>query len=777
MKAGSLRDYHEKRDFEHTAEPRGGVEKKRTAKSLSFVVQRHHASHLHYDFRLELDGVLKSWAVPKGPSLVPGETRLAVEVEDHPLDYGTFEGSIPKGEYGGGWVLVWDHGTWVPEGDPHEGLRRGNLKLTLHGDRLEGGFVLVRLRGKPGETKHNWLLLKHRDAGAKTKRDLAQITEVAEAESPPSLDDFSPQLATLRKELPMGAELGYELKLDGYRALAKLDEKLVGKLHEKLEIRSRNQQRWTDRFPEIAAALKKLDVENAVFDGEICAIDDQGRTSFQALQDALSHGHTKNLVYFIFDLLFVDGFDLRDRPLAVRKAILESILEDVKLPLSFVRHLEGAKEAKAVLAEGCRRGLEGIVVKRLDRPHHAGRTPEWVKVKCKNEQEFVIVGYTKPKGQRGGLGALLLGARDGGKLRYVGKVGTGFSQETRASLTKILKNKVIDVPSVTEPPRMRDVVWVEPDVVCKVAYGEKTRDGMLRHPSFVGLREVAITHPERVVDEVSGVTKDELARHHERVADRMLPHATKRPLALVRCPEGVGGKSFFQKKKAPGMSAAIHASRAAGHDVLYVDDVEGLVSLVQFGALELHAWGSRLPTTTKPDVMVIDLDPDEALPFSKVIQAAKDVREIFVSLGLESFVKTTGGKGLHVVAPFAPEHSWNAVKSLAHSIAMHLQKSDPTRFTATMSKSARHGKIFVDYLRNGEGATAILPYATRNRPGLPVATPISWRELEDVDPRVFTVKTVAKRIAGRKRDPWASFFTVDQHLPSALEGLGGGGES
>lgn len=785
----SLATYRKKRDFARTEEP-AGVVKTSDSRALAFVVQRHHASHLHFDFRLELDGVLKSWAIPKGPSLDPSDKRLAVEVEDHPFDYGGFEGSIPHGEYGGGYVLVWDKGVWIPEGDPHVGLKKGHLKFTLKGDRLGGTFSLVRLRPRGKEKRTNWLLIKGNDSFADTNAN------VAEERDPPPLARFSPQLAQLHDELPKEGDWGFEIKFDGYRALASVNDGEV-------TIVSRNQKDWSGRFTEIQKSLAALDVKNAVFDGEICALDEKGRSRFQLLQGVLSAETKAPLVYFLFDLLFIDGFDVRDRPLAVRKAMLQSILEGVKPPLAYVSHIESYEEASAIFGEACNNGLEGLIAKRLDQPHRSGRGPEWWKVKCSNEQEFVIVGYTPPGGQRSGFGALLLGAKEKGKLRYKGKVGTGFSGKVLSALSKKLRAmRVADAP-VVDAPRMRDATWVKPSLVAQISFTEETTDGRLRHPAFLGLREdkepskvvmeepmekkkpergttmresnrvanVLISHPDREIDPSHHLTKLALAEYMGAVAAKVLPYAEKRPLALVRCTDTIGKECFFQKRKAPGMPASIHASKAHDQNVLYTDSIEGLVALVQFGAVELHGWGSRFPKVTKPDWIVMDLDPDESLPFSDVASAALHTREVLKSIGLTSFVKTTGGKGLHVVAPILPEHTWKDVKALAQTIAVQMERDDPKRYISTMTKRKRQGKIFVDYLRNGEGATAVLPYSPRNREGLPVAWPISWNDLRHISPAEFTIETVPALLKRQKRDPWGDFFSSRASLPHNLAEL------
>jgi bifunctional non-homologous end joining protein LigD len=777
--------YNAKRDFKVSPEPQGKVHEQ--SDKLTYVVQRHDASHLHFDFRLELDGVLKSWAIPKGPSLSPKEKRLAVEVEDHPYTYGSFEGAIPKGEYGGGHVLIWDHGEWEPHGDPHVSLRKGHLSFTLKGDKLHGDFALVRLHGKNSGAK-NWLLMKRDDSSADTKHD------VASPASPPPLKQIELELCLLGKKIPLHGDYIYEMKLDGYRAVTRLE-------NGKAKIESRNGIDWTAKFPRIREAIEALKIPNAIFDGEICAVDAEGRTRFQELQRALSEQNDEALQYFIFDLPFVDGEDIRDRPLLVRKAILESILHDVSSPLTFVTHLDSEKKVTELFGEACRRGLEGIIAKRRARPYVGGRGGDWIKVKCTQQQEMVIVGFSEPKGKRGDFGALLLGVNEGKTLRYAGRVGTGFDQKTLASLGKKLRGLSVDKPQVVGAPRSRDVTWVEPKLVCQVSFTEWTRDGSLRHPSFLGLREdkaardvvreVAkvqptktkkekptkksttrhepnVTHGERVVDKKSGTTKLDLANYYQSVAPLLLPYAHHRPIALVRCPEGADKECFFQKRKWVGAPSSVHDGTAEKQQVLYIDDEDGLLALIQFGTLEIHGWGSKFPNPKAPTWMVMDLDPDEKLPFKKVIDAALEMRELFASVKLQSFVKTTGGKGLHVVVPIEPHYEFDVVKDLTHAIASDLVRRHPDRFVDNMAKSQRTGKIFVDYLRNGAGATAVLPYSARTKPGLPVAMPIAWNDLKSVNPLEFTVQTTPAILKKRKKDPWADFFALEQALPKTL---------
>ena len=834
----SLERYNAMRDFGLTEEPAGAVHS--TKNGRSFVIQKHAATALHYDFRLELDGVLLSWAVPKGPSLAPKERRLAVQTEDHPVDYRDFEGTIPKGEYGGGPVIVWDRGTWEPIGDPHEGLQNGKLEFLVHGEKVQGKYRLVRLAPKESDRgKKNWLLMKGRDefvregdeaeivlrapksvltgrtiedvkkgvpARAATKTKAKAKKRAAAAAPLPAVGKVEVQLATLVDDVPTRGAWVYELKYDGYRAVATLDEG-------KVTITTRSGKDWTNRFPTIAEALAHVRAKTAVFDGEIAYVMEDGRTDFQKLQNALSGGpNAGRLVYFVFDLLHYDGVDLTGEPLEVRKDKLRTILAGEGPPLKMGDHAR--EKGKELFAQACKLGLEGIIAKRADRPYRAGRGPDWVKVKCQKRQELVIVGSTLPKGRRSGIGALLIAVREGKAYRYVGKVGTGFSEASLADLANRLTRLEVDAPTAEGAPRMRDVRWVKPELVCQVRFTEWTREGALRHPTFEGLREdkkaervvrevvreesktppadatddgpvklgtIGITHPERVVDPASGITKRELARYAEATVEHFLPVATNRPLMLLRCtdtwpPEGFGagglqgrrpkgGACFVQKHAGRGLIKNIGRDEVDGEEVLYVRSADEMFGLVQLNAVELHGWGSRLPRIEQPDWIVFDLDPDVGLPFARVVEAAIDLRDELGKMALTSFVKTTGGKGLHVVVPLTPKDDWTVVSAFATAVAHAMVLRSPAQYVATMTKAARKGKIFIDHFRNGRGATAILPYSPRARGGATVALPVSWKELPQVDPKDFDVRTVPALIARRRVDPWADLLRTKQALP------------
>ncbi len=818
-KTPDLDAYRAKRDFERTPEPKGHRRRERAPVPLGFVVQKHAARRLHYDFRLELDGVLKSWAVPKGPSLVPGERRMAVEVEDHPLEYGSFEGVIPRGEYGAGTVVVWDRGTWHPDGDPRKGLASGKLTFRLEGDKLRGRFHLVRTRGGSAR-KATWLLLKGEDGHADrttareitaaeptsvlTGRSLAEVAaeadrvwsrETAEIDPPPipRPGDPSgvagarrarvpatvrPELATLVGAPPDGDDWVHEIKLDGYRLLAR-------KEHRHVTLTTRSGQDWTARFPGIAQAMAKLPARSALLDGEAVALDTRGRSNFQKLQRALGGADT-SLALYAFDLLALDGWDLRDAPLLERKRLLRSLLAggDGTSVVRFCDHVRG--RGPAFHREACAEGLEGVVSKRADAPYRSLRTKSWLKSKCQRRQELAIVGFTDPSGSRAGFGALVLGARDGaGVFRYCGKVGTGFDGETLLGLRRELERHRAKHPPVAGAPKLRGVHWVTPTLVAEVSFTEWTRDGSARHPVFLGLREdkspadvtveapeppprarppraevagVHLSTPERIYWPAGGVTKSELAGHYERVAPRMLPLVARRPLTLLRCPEGHEGECFYQKHANDSLPATIPRVTVKRDEAPYtmIQDLASIVELVQLGTLELHVWGSLADRIDRPDILVFDLDPDPAVPWRRLADTARVLRELLADLGLVAFLRGTGGKGLHVVTPIVRRPTWQVAKDFTHAIARALVREAPRHYTTSMTKARRTGKIFLDTFRNAPDATAIASYSTRASEGAPVATPLFWEEIEGPSgPPIFRLREMEARL--READPWASF--------------------
>ncbi|HUG93798.1 MAG TPA: DNA ligase D [Planctomycetaceae bacterium] len=849
----ALREYRRKRNFQRTPEPRG----KAAAKGgRSFVVQKHAARRLHYDFRLELDGVLKSWAVPKGPSLDPADKALAVHVEDHPLEYGSFEGVIPEGEYGGGTVMLWDRGTWEPAGDPAAGLRRGKLSFVLHGEKLRGLWSLVQMRGESSDGGRNWLLIKAEDdyarpgAAARALKDddrsvasgrsMAEIARDADrvwssrksqpkpevqldpaglpgARPAPLPRTFKPQLPTLVREAPRGDRWLHEIKFDGYRILCRID-------HGQATLLTRRGQDWTRRFSIIAEAAARLPVETAILDGEVVVLADDGTTDFQALQNALKGGRRANFIYYVFDLPYLNGCDLTRVPLEARKQQLKLVLdaagENLDARLRYSDHIRGHGED--VVHHACRQVLEGIVSKRADSPYEPRRSRTWVKLKCLNRQEFVIGGYTDPSGSRKHFGALLLGYHDTqGRLVYCGRVGTGFTDKSLAQVMKELKRRTTDTPPFHNPPAGREargVHWLKPELVAEVEFAAWTDDGILRHPSFKGLREdkrarditlerpveagspsrrqrrqrmpnvarktaappnensvagVPLSNPGRVLYPEQGLTKLDIGRYYESAAEWILPHVVDRPLTLVRCPRGRSHKCFFQKHLNQGVPEAVRTvpirEKEGKADYLVIDDLPGLIALVQLGVLEIHLWGCRADQIERPDRLVFDLDPGEGVGWEGVVDAALVLRERLENLTLKSFVRTTGGKGLHVVVPISRRTTWDDARQFAQDVAAERVRSEPGKYVATLTKSRRTGKIFVDYLRNGRGATAVASYSTRARAGAPVATPLAWDELSTkTTPDQFTVATVPRRLASLKADPWEGLSAVRQTLTKAM---------
>lgn len=765
--AGRLATYREKRDFEETPEPSAGL--RPHGLGLHYSMQCHDATRLHWDLRLEWDGALLSWAVTRGPSLDPAEKRLAVRTEDHPLDYLTFEGVIPAGNYGAGVVMLWDIGAWTPVDDVARGLDKGHLRLRLHGRRMTGEWHLVRLKGRPQDRgRENWLMIKQEDAAAHgpdpverwttsvtTNRTHAQIAEGAEpipfgpprkAAAPGFVE---PMLPTLVKEAPSGEDWWHELKFDGYRAQVALGK--GGAI-----IRTRSGQDWSDRFAPLLPAFEELPARTALIDGEIMAGADLG--GFGALQKAIGEGGPFR--FYAFDLLERDGKGFRDKPLRARREALEALLADVP-PLGLIQLspvIEG--DAGAVLPPICDGGGEGIVSKLADSPWRSGRTTAWVKTKCDRRAEFVIVGYQKSDKRGRPFSSLLLATREGAAWEYRGKVGTGFDAETMTDLAARLEPlEQADMTLSKRPAGLKGVVWVRPQLVAEIRYGEVTEDGQLRHAAFIALREdkgaaevgmdepaeiaagdrvmvagIGISSPERRVFPPKGPTKLELARYYEAVAPRMLAVAADRPLSLVRLPDGLEGQRFFQKHLKKGWPAALKPvpieTSDGIEDYMYVRDASGLVGAVQMSTVEFHIWGSRRDKLENPDRMVFDLDPDEGLGWSDVRRAAFDIRDLLDGLGLPSWPMLTGGKGVHVTVQLRRSVGWDTVKLFSRTVATHLADTQPERFLATMSKAKRKGRIFIDYLRNERGATAIAPFSVRARPGATVAFPLNWEALK-----------------------------------------------
>lgn len=864
-----LVEYQRKRHFAKTPEPSGA---KKTATEWQYVIQKHDASHLHYDFRLELDGVLKSWAVPKGPSLDPSTKRLAVQVEDHPVAYGGFEGIIPAGQYGGGTVLLWDTGTWEPIGDAKAGLREGKLKFNLHGKKLRGGWTLVRTRRGESSDKPQWLLIKERDDDADPDKDILEEQPLsvasgrdlggiasskdrvweskgkkgevsATAASPivkatrrkaakakvssantsdsgvkePMPKKTEVQLATLTELPPEGDEWLHEIKFDGYRMICRID-------NGKITFTSRNQQDWTGRLEGLVKATSRLKAKQAILDGEVVIFQRDGTTDFQALQNAFREGRSADMKYIVFDLLYLNCRSLTELPLEERKQLLQTLLNESgsNSAIQYSEHVDG--HGDEFKQQACRLHLEGMICKRRDQPYRPGRSLDWLKVKCLKKDEFVIGGYTDPSGSRSGFGALLVGFHDEqGALHYAGKVGTGFHEHDLKELGDRLqqleqaKSPFVDLQE--KKGVVRTAHWIKPELVGQFSYANRTNEGRLRHASFQGLREdkaatevtldeptpvaaatkqarktaksevadtakadadtfegVRLTHPEKVLYPEDGITKLELAQYYRDIADWLLPHLVHRPVVLVRCPDGQGKESFYQKHPGVGSPANLRQipikEKQKTANYLLVDDAAGLISLAQVSALELHAWGSREDKLEFPDRLIFDLDPAPDVPWGQVIDSAKQVKQFLEELGLRSFVKMTGGKGLHLVVPIERRHDWDEAKQFCKQVAESIEQAAPGRYTSNMSKAARPKRIYIDYLRNGRGSTAVIPYSPRARTGAPVSTPLAWEELsEKMHSDHFTIRNVLRRLASIKRDPWEELNTTRQSLTQPIKKL------
>ncbi|WP_316977062.1 DNA ligase D [Shumkonia mesophila] len=829
-KGDPLATYHAKRRFGETPEPKGRAAR---AAGHLYTIQKHAARRLHYDLRLELDGVLKSWAVTRGPSLDPADKRLAVRTEDHPVDYATFEGRIPEGNYGAGTVLLWDRGTWEPLEDPHAGLKKGKLVFQLYGERLRGRWALVRFRGKDSGPRENWLLVKEVDEEVRRQRDVTaehatsvasgraidEVTGAPKAEwskggqvplTPKKREArrrstapafVEPALATLVEDVPDGKGWLFEVKFDGYRALAAVSGNDV-------RVFTRNGLDWTAKFSQLAQVLARLDLDGVLLDGEVVAVDAAGRSNFSTLQRTLKGGGG-TLSYFIFDLLAERGKNLRALPLKARKTRLRALLKDAGRtgPVYFTDHVEGG--GVKMLEALCQAGYEGIIAKRADAPYRSGRGHSWLKIKCGRDQEFVIVG-SSPSTRGRPFSSLLLATHERGKLRYAGRVGTGFSE---GDLNRLARR--LDRLSRKTPPVAGDIPsdvarrarWVKPELVAMIAFAEFTGDGLVRQGRFLGLREdkpaanvrlempqpikeakamaedaaadeicgIRLTHPEKVLFGPQGITKRDLARYLEAVAPNMLPHVAGRLASLVRCPQGRTKKCFFQRHGGAGFpeqfrSLAVREKDGGKNDYLYVEDAAGLVAAAQVGVLELHIWGSRVDAIERPDRLVFDLDPDSAVDFGKVKEAARHLRDVLDALGLQSFALLTGGKGIHVVSPLARRHGWPTIKAFARAVAERVVADDPDHYVATMSKAKRTGRIFIDHFRNERGATAISPFSPRAREGAPLAWPVDWQALASIKAAShFRLGEVDPRSA----DGWATYDEVRQTLKAAsLRALG-----
>ncbi len=905
--ADPLARYAAKRDFKITSEPR--AVRAKPAKAPRFVIQKHWASRLHYDFRLEHDGVLLSWAVPKGPSFDPAEKRMAIHVEDHPVSYGSFEGSIPAGQYGAGRVIVWDHGTWEPLVDVAQGVRDGKLVFRLHGEKLAGGWELIRI-GKGEAKADQWLLFKKRDewvrphaeydvtlalpdsvvdkplglaeqrpdAPAAATAATAMGAAKAKAAAPPAPTDpwagsvkaalpktLSPQLATLSKTLPPGGDWLYEFKFDGYRMLARIDKG-------RARLITRNGNDWTDRMPDLVREVEALGIASGWLDGEVILTGADGLPSFNALQNAFDSSRTKDLTYFLFDAPYLAGRDLRQVPLRSRRALLRAAIEaagDASPHVRFSEDLPG--EGRALWDSACGQGLEGLIAKQADAPYVCDRAASWLKLKCSQRQEFVVVGWTDRTNGGADFGSLLLAVHgDDGTLTYAGNVGTGWNETSRRDLYAKLTALEVDAPppGITPPGRGRWTTravgkphWVKPQLVAEVAFAEWTPDGHVRHPSFQGLREdkpakaitreraqaapsahpvaaargaagakasaaaparaattpsavppatpakraaaarqpaapsrggqvsevrltahdalvagLKISHADRVIEASTGLTKLDLARYYEAIAPRILPHLKARPVSLVRAPDGIAGQLFFQKhsdkRQFPGMKA-LDASLWPDHDpLLEIDSVKALVGAAQMNVIELHTWNATTRHMDKPDRVIFDLDPGEGVKWPQIQEAAQLTHALLDELGLKAWLKTSGGKGLHVVVPLSPRRGWDEVKDFSRAVVEHLAATIPSRFVAKSGGKNRVGKIFVDYLRNGEGQTTAAAFSARARPGMGVSMPVDWQQLPALKGGAqWTIATAIDHLSFEKADPWADYAACKQTITEAIKRL------
>lgn len=850
-----LKAYKAKRNFAITSEPaEGGTP---GVDILTFVIQKHWASRLHYDFRLELDGTMKSWAVPKGPSYDTHDKRMAVHVEDHPISYSDFEGTIPAKQYGAGKVIIWDKGTWEPLEDPHKGFAKGSIKFEMHGHKMRGRWTLVRMKGRGDEKQDPWLLIKEKDEYARSSEEFSLVDEMPdsvknlpmpervqrklealrEEEAPapkkrtaakkaaakpaakshaakkPASDQvalpekFSPELATLVDAPPPDAENWiFEVKFDGYRMLARIEDGAV-------RLITRNANDWTDKLLPLKAELERMKLPDGWYDGEIVVHDDSGKPDFGKLQLAFDGKHAEQIEYFLFDVPYFDGHDLRELPLVDRRGLLEQLLskkasDKVRFSAEF-----GSKPDELVVA-ACKIGLEGVIGKRRDSRYVSRRSPEWIKLKCGLRQEFVIGGFTDPKGSRTGIGSLLLGTYDEeGVLRYAGNVGSGFNHSSLAAIAKKLeKLRSDDSPF---PPRAvpgRKHHWVKPVLVAEVSFSEWTSAGAVRHPVFQGLRDdkpakgitrekaqhmtdvaskegeepvaapatlpatMKITNGERVIDKDSGATKLDLIRYYALVGELMMEHLKGRPVSLVRAPEGVGGELFFQKhadvRKMPGLRQLDGALDPDHPPMLEVASVQGILSSAQWNVVEIHTQNALKGTYEKPNRMVFDLDPGEGVDWPAMQEAAQLMRAFLEELGLPAFLKTSGGKGLHVVVPIKGGHGWDTVKGFSQAIVHHMAATLPDRFAFKSGPKNRVGKIFIDYLRNSQGATTVAAWSARVRPGLGISVPLRWEELPGLKSSTqWTVANVHTRL-DEGNTPWEGYAKAAKTLTKAMKALG-----
>ncbi|HEX3139549.1 MAG TPA: DNA ligase D [Rhizobacter sp.] len=828
MAADPLKPYRAKRNFGRTPEPEGDLGLSRG--ELVFVIQKHAASRLHYDFRLELDGVMLSWAVPKGPSYDPKEKRMAVRVEDHPISYNTFEGTIPKGQYGAGTVLIWDRGTWTPDGDPRAGLEAGKVVFTLRGHKLLGKWELVRI-GKPGDRQMAWILFKKHDAFERPKAEYDVVTALPDSvvglpaprpvanelstapehslamlSSGPTVPipaRLGPQLATLSTGVPIGGDWLFEIKFDGYRLMTRIH---AGVPH----LITRGGHDWSRKMPQLVAELKDLGLDESWLDGEIAVLGGNGTPDFIALQNAFDRSGAEDILYFLFDIPFCKGHDLRLAPLRERRQLLQSLLEEK--PSEHLRLSASFDAEPASILESARQlNLEGVIAKRADAPYVSDRSETWLKLKCRQRQEFVVGGFTDRAGHAAAaeIGSLLLGVYDGGDLRFAGGLGTGWDSRTAAALKAQLVKLVTQATPFSGDGAAKksrwnrrapgSERWVKPQLVVEASFADWTPDGHIRHAKFEGVRldkpakevvregavtppgtmplrttatKTKVTHPERVIDASTGLTKLDLIRYYESVADYMVPHLKGRPCSLVRGTEGVAGQLFFQKhldKLHIADAKELDPALWPGHEALVeIPKASAIAAAAQMNVIEFHTWNAPVKNIGKPDRMIFDLDPGEGVPWKQVLEAATLTHSLVKELGLQAWLKTSGGKGLHLVVPLAPRHDWATVKGVSRAIVQHLAQVIPQRFVAKSGPSNRKGKIFVDYLRNSHGATTAAAFSARARPGLGVSMPVPWEALDTLRSGAqWTITTAREHLSFQREDPWAGYWTCRQSLARA----------
>lgn len=823
--AGTLEKYNQKRIYNKTGEPEGITGK--SGEHLKFVIQHHLARRDHFDFRLEWEGVLLSWAVPKGPSYDPRDKRLAVEVENHPLEYRNFEGTIPKEEYGGGTIMLWDEGYWEPQEDIDQGLKEGSLKLVLKGKRLKGKWALVRMKAKESVADKNWLLIKEKDeyvlnhdgisgftTSIRSGRTMAEISEgkqMEQKETRNPFDNTNVQLAKLVNKVPGGADWLYELKYDGYRILAYLEGG-------KVRLITRNGEDYTKHFQVIADSLIDWAVgRSMVLDGEVVILNADGRTDFQALQKYIKNPIGENLMYFVFDLLALEGEDLRYHRLIDRKERLKMLLEDPTRNILYSSHTGGNE--KDIFRAACNAKMEGIIGKKKDSVYSGTRNGDWIKLKCETRQEFVIGGFTLSHKKNSGVSSILLGVYEGEELVYAGRAGTGLSAQTMKDLEYNIQSLITDTPPFRHAPEQRigeKITWVKPMLVAEIRFAEWTEENLLRQASFKGLRTdkdpkdvkrenkeaddetkadeepvvitphkedlvkepmqksregiilngVRISNPDKVMFEGSDITKEDVARYYIKVSERMMPYVGNRILSIMRCPAGTSRVCFYQKHPGPAAKGVITVpvveNSGETEDYFYIENADGLISEVQMGTIEFHTWGSKVNQLELPDMMVFDLDPEEGLELGKVRDGVRDIKHVLDELSLISYLKTSGGKGYHVVIPLEPSVGWDTFYGYAKLIAEAMEQRWPDRYTSNVRKVKRKGKIFIDWIRNGRSATSVAPYSIRTRKGAPVSMPIFWKELDTVVPNGVSMEEALRRIG--EEDPWKDFFQINQRL-------------